>query len=499
MHDALMPDQPPNDARYRAMLFPDAQDSASTESRLTQSLAQIRARLPQGRVAPDLDRKSLAAELAAFDFVDPVPLPELLDWTLGVMERGMVQITHPRYFGLFNPAPSFPAECAERIVAAFNPQLASATTSPAPVAIEAHVIAAVARRLGLPRSAGGHFTSGGSEANFTALLCALHRREPRFITEGARAFSGPPCIYISQDAHLAWFKLAQQAGIGRDAVRVIGTDGGGRIDTAALEATVSADVEAGAVPVMVAATAGTTGAGMIDPIESCAAIAHLHGIWLHVDAAWGGAAIASERLRRQLAGIDAADSVTLDAHKWFATTMACGMFLARDAAPLPAVFAVANSYMPSHDGHADPYMSSVQWSRRFLGLRLFLSLAAAGWAGYGAHVEHAIARIATVRRTLLEDGWLIANASPLAVLCVAPSAGAADARSVVRKVVASGRAWVSAAVFEGRDVVRICLTNGRTTEHDVAALIDALRDAVHEDPPSTVGHPATPETAAATE
>ena len=141
---------------------------------------------------------------------------------------------------------------------------------------------------------------------------------------------------------------------------------------------------------MIAATAGTTNAGMIDPLVACAEIARSYGLWYHVDAAWGGALIASDRLRGTLKGIEQADSITIDAHKWFATTMGCGMFLTRHADVLSSAFQVSTGFMPSNVPNLDPYVTTVQWSRRFLGLRLFLSLAAAGWDGYGKHVERSI-------------------------------------------------------------------------------------------------------------
>ena len=306
------------------------------------------------------------------------------------MEHGVTHMTHPRYLGLFNPAPSFPAQCADRIAAAFNPQLASQTTSPAAVAIEAHVMRAMARRVGLPAGAIGQFTTGGSEANGTALICALTRADANFAISGSRAFGGQPVFYVSQDCHLAWVKLAHMAGIGRTAVRFVATDGSGRMDIATLDRMIAADRRDGCVPVMIVATAGTTNAGMIDPLVPCAEIAQREGLWHHVDAAWGGGAIASPRLRGLLAGIERADSITIDAHKWFATTMGCGMFLTAHPQALADAFNVSASFMPSHAADLDPYMMSTQWSRRFLGLRLFLSLGAGGWAAHAAHVEHAV-------------------------------------------------------------------------------------------------------------
>jgi glutamate/tyrosine decarboxylase-like PLP-dependent enzyme len=244
----------------------------------------------------------------------------------------------------------------------------------------------------------------------------------------------------------------------------------------ALARIIAADRASGDVPVMIVATAGTTGGGMVDPLHACADIAVREKLWYHVDAAWGGSALASDRLRGLLSGIERADSITLDAHKWLATTMGCALFITAHGASLSEAFHASTSFMPSSVAGVDPYLNSVQWSRRFLGLRLFLALATAGWAGLGAHVERAVAVIERVRQRLEAEGWTVANASELAVLDVLPP-GALDVRALVRQVVSSGRAWVAPTTFEGRDVVRICATNGETSDQDVDELIAALSSA----------------------
>ena len=185
--------------------------------------------------------------------------------------------------------------------------------------------------------------------------------------------------------------------------------------------------------------------------------------------------IASDHRRAVLEGIGLADSITIDAHKWFATTMGCGMFITRHAPILTAAFHVTAGFMPSNNPGLDPYVTSAQWSRRFLGLRLFLSLAVAGWAGYGDHVDRSIALAEMLKQELEARGWKIANDSPLAVLCVTPPSG--DPRALVAEIVASGRAWVAATRFEDRDVIRVCISNGETTAEDVAILITALEHA----------------------
>jgi len=458
-------------------LFPPSAERHRIEDWLTEALLEAAARVQAGPVTPTIDMAAFRAELQAHDFATPRALQDMLAWTIERLQTGIVQMGNPRYLGLFNPAATFPAQCADRITGIFNPQLASSASSPVPVALEAHVIQAVGRRAGLGEAATGHFATGGSEANYTALLCALTAAHPGFASEGARAYPGPPRFYTSRDCHIAWLKIAHQAGVGRQALRLVDTDGHGRIDVTALRRLIAADRADGAVPVMIVATAGTTGGGMIDPLHACAELAKSEGLWYHVDAAWGGAALASERLRGLLAGMERADSITIDAHKWLATTMGCAMFLTTHGPLLSEVFHCSTSFMPSSVSGLDPYLNSVQWSRRFLGLRLFLALSVAGWEGLGQHVERAVAVIDAIQTRLLAAGWTVANDSRLAVLDVVPPAALGDVRDLVRRVVASGRAWVAPTTFEGRDVVRICATHGETREADVEELVAALTDA----------------------
>jgi glutamate/tyrosine decarboxylase-like PLP-dependent enzyme len=457
-------------------LFPQSSERDRIGRWLTEELEKALQRVQAGPVAPTVNIREFRAELDSFDFKTPRPLEDALRWAIDHMEHGIVQMANPRYFGLFNPGANFPAQCADRIAGLFNPQLASSASSPVPVALERHVIRAVAKRASFGEDATGHFATGGSEANYTALLCALTAAHAGFSADGARAFAGPVKFYTSRDCHIAWLKIAHQAGVGRTALHLVDTDGHGRMDPKALLRAISEDRAAGAAPVMVVATAGTTGGGMIDPLHACADIAAQQKLWYHIDAAWGGAALASTRLRGVLDGIERADSITIDAHKWLATTMGCAIFISRRADLLSEAFHASTSFMPSSISGVDPYLNTVQWSRRFLGLRLFLALAAAGWDGLGAHVDRGVEVIERVKQQLLTAGWTIANDSPLAVLDAIPPAQLGDVRSLVRRVVASGRAWVAPTSFEGQDVVRICATNGETKLEDVNALVAVLNE-----------------------
>ena len=268
--------------------------------------------------------------------------------------------------------------------------------------------------------------------------------------DGVRTFTGPIRFYTSCECHIAWLKIAHQAGVGRSALRLVATDGRGCLDPHALQNAIAEDRAAGAVPLMVVATAGTTGGGMIDPLHLCADIAQQEKLWYHVDAAWGGAALASDRMRSLLAGMERADSITIDAHKWMATTMGCAMFITTRAKILAEAFNASTSFMPSSLSGVDPYLNSMQWSRRFLGLRLFLTLGCAGWSGLGAHVERSVEVMDRVKTRLLAHGWTVVNDSALAVLDVIPPHGSDEVRALVKRVVSSGRAWVAPTHFEGR-------------------------------------------------
>lgn len=462
------------EAKTSGRLFFDESTRSSLENFLIGRLRRSRKTVANGSVSPTIDLNSFRETLKSKTFAEPESLEAVLEWTISSLETGTVQMTHPRYFGLFNPLPTLPSIFADQIAAEFNPQVCVWSHAPTAVEIENHVVKQLAERVGLRNNSGGHFTSGGAEANNTALVCALTTSNSNFSSQGARSFSGQPRVYVSKESHLAWFKIAHQLGLGRDAVRLISTDGLGRMNTQELQRAIVFDRKNGDVPVFVAATAGTTNAGVVDPLIEIDSIAKSNKIWFHVDAAWGGALVASEKFRDVLDGIENADSVTIDAHKWFATTMGAGIFLIREKSILSNTFYVSTDYMPSNDSSVDFYVNSIQWSRRFVGLRLFLSLCSAGWKGYGQHVEHCIAMIDKLAESMVAKGWTLANDSRMAVACLIPPEGSPPVHQIVGRVVDSGSSWVSMTRFEGKEVIRACATNGSLQVSDVEVLVEDL-------------------------
>jgi aromatic-L-amino-acid/L-tryptophan decarboxylase len=456
------------------ILLPGAPARRRAYAQLTELVERHLEELRDRQVAPQLSYADFEQRVREFDFSAPVPLDELVDAVAELLREGIVHTPHPRYFGLFNPAPTFAGVLADALVAAFNPQLAVTSHAPAAVAIERRVVSFLGDCLGLP-GATGSFTSGGAEANLTGLLVALERHFPEATEHGLVAVKGRPTFYVSGEAHDSFVKAARMTGLGQTAARSVPVDRDLRLDVEALRAAVERDRSAGERPFLVVATAGTTAGGIVDPLPAVADVCRELGLDLHVDAAWGGAIALSEPLRPLLDGIERADSVTADAHKWLSAPMGAGIFLTRHPRDLTSTFRVAAGYMPSADA-SDPYLTSAQWSRRFTGLKVFMSLAAAGRAGYAGQIERDCRLGDRLRARLGEGGWLVVNHTPLPVVCFVPDAraDAAELARIAAAVEGSGDAWISVAHLAGRPALRACITSHRTTEADLDALCDAL-------------------------
>ena len=240
------------------------------------------------------------------------------------------------------------------------------------------------------------------------------------------------------------------------------------MDLADLARRVAADRRNGCAPFMVVGTAGTTGAGAIDPLPELARFCRSENLWFHVDAAWGGAAIISPRLRGHLAGIDAADSITCDAHKWFSVPMGAGMFFCRHREAVGEAFRAETSYMPGKTAGPthDPYTTSVQWSRRFIGLKLFLALAEHGESGYVEMIDHQARMGDVLRGALQRTGWRVVNTTPLPLVCF--TRDGLDTGRFLTALYQRQIAWMSEVRLAGGDpVLRACVTSFRTTESDV--------------------------------
>lgn len=437
-------------------------------------MERLESDIASGPIVPTVTPQAIRDYLSLhYDFGKPWDLDELGADVERMLRTWQVHVTHPRYFGLFNPSVTLASVVADTLVAMYNPQLASWRSSPAANEMERHVLAWLADKFGLPTNTAATFTSGGAEANLSGVVVALTRTYPDYGEYGLRCLRATPTIYLSGEAHHSFNKIAHITGLGRKALRTVATDCDLRMDLADLARRVAEDRKSGLAPFLVVGAAGTTAAGAIDPLPELARFCRSEGLWLHVDAAWGGAAILSPELKGHLAGIEAADSITCDAHKWFSVPMGAGMFFCRHPETVAEAFHAKTSYMPGPaDSTADPYTTSMQWSRRFIGLKLFLALAHRGEAGYVEMIEHQTRMGHVLRKSLQDSGWRIVNTTPLPLVCF--TRARLDAAKFVAALQERQIAWMSEVRLHGVPVVRACITSFRTTEIDIAYVVHEM-------------------------
>jgi len=429
------------------------------------------------KVAPEEVRRYLAER---YDFNRPIALDEIIEDVEGMLQRWQVQVTHPRYFGLFNPSVHLASVVAETLIAMYNSQLASWRTSPAGNEIEKHTLGWLTEKFGLPVESLATFTSGGSEANHSAVSVGLTKTFREYGRFGIRAISGQPVIYVTAQAHHSYGKIAHMTGLGREAVHIVDTTDDLKMDIADLERQVTEDRKNGLIPFLVVGTAGTTAAGVIDPLEDISRFCGAQGLWFHADAAWGGAAIISPKLKRHLAGIENADSITCDAHKWFSVSMGCGMFFCRHPESVLETFRAETPYMPGKAAGmaVDPYTATMQWSRRFIGLKLFTVLANHGEARQAEIIEGQAEIGNFLRELLTRSGWRIVNSTPLPAVCFTREG--LDQTKLVSSILERQIAWISETNLRGAPVLRMCITSFRTTRDDIHAVVDQLNELATE-------------------
>jgi len=468
------------------MLLLDDRQRAELWRELTATIEDYINQVAELPVAPPIDLTEIRSRLAAFDFNQSVEPLAALNFAAKNLRDFQVHTPHPRYFGLFNPAPTAMGIAADALVAAFNPQLAAWSHNSFASEVERHLIRQFSSRFGYNQeTADGTFCSGGAEANHTALICALVRKFSVFAEKGLRGLQQQPVFYVSSQSHHSFIKAARFCGLGTDAVREIKTDAQFRMSAPHLAKQIEIDRASNFAPFFIVATAGTTNGGTIDDLKTIGAIAARENLWFHVDAAWGGAAVFVPELREHIGGIERADSITFDAHKWLSVPMGAGIFLTRHREILNETCRITTDYMPRDAvefGVSDSFTHSMQWSRRFIGLKVFLSLAVAGWEGYAAVIRHQAAMGDLLRVELEKNDWEIVNRTPLPVVCFRDcksNKGKTEEflNELANKTIASGKAWVSLTRLDAETpVVRACITNYRTEESDVQFLTNLLSD-----------------------
>jgi glutamate/tyrosine decarboxylase-like PLP-dependent enzyme len=392
------------------------------------------------------------------------------------------------YFGLMNPTPTYIAVLAEMLVAALNPQLASLARSQLASKIEKETVRWIGERVGWNTPFDGTFTSGGNEANFSALALALAAHFPEAVEDGMAALGSRPVAYASEESHHSLDKSAGLLGLGRKALRRISVDNTIQLDPAKLEAQIQEDKSDGLAPFCVVATAGTTNSGAIDDLSALAEICRHHKLWLHVDGAYGAAAIFSDQHRDLVRGIEQADSITLDPHKWLAMPFAAGVVLTKHPDTLRQAFRVSTPYMPKTIRPSpllDNFQLSAQWSRRMNSLKLWLTLRVHGRQAYEQLIDQQLKLAASFANWVRNsEHFELAAPQVLPIINLRikhPGAEEAQIRSaneaVVHEVTREGRRWISSTIVQGRSVIRMMVISYLTGHRHLEELMISLTEA----------------------
>src|ERR1041385_3511193 len=427
------------------------------------------------------------------------PLPELgadaltvLDSLCSDMTAQRFHVPSANYFGLMNPTPTYMAVLAEALVAALNPQLASLARSQPAARIERETVRWIGELVGWGGAFDGTFTSGGNEANFSALAMALATRFPQSVEDGLSAINARPVLYTSDEAPHSLDKSASLLGLGRKALRRIPVSSAAQMDTLQLEKQITQDKAAGFAPLCVVATAGTTNSGAIDDLIKVAEVCQRHQLWLHIDGAYGAAAIFSDRHRELVRGIELADSVTIDPHKWLAMPFAAGVVLTRRPEALQQAFATSTPYMPQRTATAsgaapllDNFQVSTQWSRRMNSLKLWLTLQVHGRQAYEELIDRQL-KLAACFANWVRSSELFELAAPQVLPIVnfrVKRSGITDEdrrtthEAIVHEVTRDGRRWISTTLVGGQSVMRMMVISYLTGHRHLEDLMIAVTEA----------------------
>jgi len=467
----------------------DALREMSTEAMklVTEYLTTISERPVRAENHAGKTTESIAAELST----EGVPLSQLLNECRTIMDLSRHN-GHPRFFG-YVASPSTPIGAyGDLIASALNANITCWRSGPAGTEVERMVVRWLGSLINYDRDAKGLLTSGGSMANMIALLIANRCKSGTTVAGTGLWNSGPPMtVYASSEVHMSIAKAADILGFGRDHVREIVCDERQRMRVNQLREKIEADRSEGLRPFCVVGSAGTTNTGVVDPLSEIAAVATEFDLWFHVDGAYGAPGILDERKKHLFAGLELADSVSLDPHKWLYVPVDAGCLLFRDDAAAKATFSTEEAdYIKTH-GYVDEeafafWDYGIELSRRFRALKVWLTL-----QYYGSRrIAEAISEDISLAEYLDEvvsnaDDFELLAPAELSICCFRyiPRERSSETdldklnERIMERVQKGGRAYLSNATVNGHFALRACITNFRTTKNDIDETVAAIRDA----------------------
>jgi len=429
----------------------------------------IRARFPAS--APD-HGGGAAEAIAALDGI----LPGITHWN------------HPAFFAYFPSNTSYASILGDLACAGLGAQGMSWQTSPAATEIEEVVMDWLRQMLGLPASFTGVVQDTASTATLTALLCARERTSGFSQNgKGLQAGDAPMTVYASEEGHSSIVKAALLAGFGKAHVRLVATDGDHALRLDLLERAIAEDLARGLRPCALVAATGTTGTTALDPVAGMAALAEAHGAWLHVDAALGGTAMVLPECRWMWEGIERADSLVFNPHKWMGIGLDFSAFYVRDPEHLVRVMSTNPSYLATaHDGRVSNFRDwGIPLGRRFRALKAWFHLADEGVIAMQARIRRDLENARWLAEQVdAAPGWERVAPVPLQTVCLrhVPAGErdeatlAAHNLAVAARVNGSGRAYLTPSVLKGRQIIRVSIGATTTERKDVEALWREMRE-----------------------
>jgi glutamate/tyrosine decarboxylase-like PLP-dependent enzyme len=383
-----------------------------------------------------------------------------------------VRPNSPRFFGYVFGSGEPVGALGDYLASVLNQNCTAWRSGPAAVTIERTVVRSLAHALGC-EGCSGSLCGGGSSANLMGLAMARETKLPAN-EDGARA----GIVYASSEVHMSIPKALGLLGLGRKNLRLIPVDDKFKLRVDALRAAIAEDKKAGKRAIAIVASAGTVNTGAIDPLNEIADAAREHGLYFHVDGAYGALAAMAEP--KKFAGLERADSLSLDAHKWLYQPVDCGCLLYRDPAAAQRAFSHTGDYAKSLT--ADPiegfafFEESMELSRRFRALKLWLSLRYHGLAAFRESIREDL-RLAQRLAERIRNEKTLELLAPVELSAVCFRVKAADDRgnaAILKQVVERGRVYISNATIGGKFSLRACLVNHRTTEKDVDAVVEEV-------------------------
>jgi aromatic-L-amino-acid decarboxylase len=422
-------------------------------------------------------RKATPAEMAARLGGPPPAAGAPFDDALDVLFRDVLPFTsraaHPRFFAYVPFAGTWPGALGDFVASACNVFAGSWQEAAGPTQLELEIIGWFKEWVGYPAGAAGSLVSGGSAANLTALACA---RETL-----VGAMRDDLVVYASDQAHSSIGRSARILGFRPDHVRVLPVADDLRLEPATLAAAMAADDAAGRLPFLVVANGGATSTGAVDPIRGLAELCRERNAWLHVDAAYGGFGVLTDRGRAALDGLEAADSITLDPHKWLYQPYECGCLLVRDGGTLRHAFKITSDYLRDAEADAGSVNFAdygLQLTRTSRAFKLWLSLRTFGVDAFRAAIDRTL-DLAQLARECIEASDVLELAAPpsLGIVCFRRSGGDDEVDGLVAALEESGLGLISSTRVHGRSVLRLCILNHTTRAEDVERVLAFLETA----------------------